>query len=167
MRVPIRKAGPYTHIKPDTHITPEKYAELSAKLDKLKNVKRPREAAEVKRLALMGDFSENAGYQLAKGRLRGINERILDIEYMLKNAEIIELGADSDRVQIGHLVTLETEGKIKDYRILGGAETNPSAGVISHNSPLGAALLNKHVGDVVEINLADRTRIYKIIKINR
>ena len=166
MRVPIRKAGPYTHLKPDTNLTEEKYAELSAKLDKLKNVKRPREAAEVKRLALMGDFSENAGYQLAKGRLRGINQRILDIEYLLKHADIIRPDANSDKVQLGHLVTLETEGQRKDYRILGGAETDPTRGIISHNSPLGAALINKQVGDEVEINLADRTKIYKIIKIS-
>ncbi|MFA6995074.1 MAG: GreA/GreB family elongation factor [Patescibacteria group bacterium] len=166
MQTPIRKAETYRRPKPDPYITPEKFRELTLKLEKLKTVSRPRESQEVKRLALMGDFSENAGYQLAKGRLRGINQRILDIEEQLKFAEIINGDGNNDTVRLGHLVTVETAKKQKTYRLLGSAETNPDIGVISHNSPLGAALINRRVGDIIKVQLADRQIEYKIIKID-
>lgn len=165
MQVPTRKYDKYPRVKSDPHLTPEKYRELEAKLDKLKNVKRPREAEEVKRLALMGDFSENAGYQLAKSRLRGINQRILDIEDLLARAEIITPSANKEIIALGHLVTIAGNGKIKKYQILGSAETNPATGVISHNSPLGVALLGRRVNEIIKVRLANKEIEYKIIKI--
>jgi transcription elongation factor GreA len=165
MRVPIRKGDARAFTKPDLHLTQARYDELTAKLDRMISVDRPRLAEEVKRLALMGDFSENAGYQLAKGRLRGLNQRILDTEYLLKRAEIIRPSADTSRVRIGHLVTIENRGQLKTYRILGGTETDPTRGIISHNSPLGSALIGKCVGESISIGASDRLKEYKIIKI--
>lgn len=165
MQVPTRRAETYRKPKPDPHITAAKFNELKTKLQKLKEISRPRESAEVKRLALMGDFSENAGYQLAKGRLRGINQAILDIENQLKYAEIIETATDTSRVSLGHLVTVEVNAKIKTYQILGSVETDPTRGIISHNSPLGSALLGKRIGEVIPVRLADKIVDYKIIKI--
>lgn len=152
MRVPTRKYDKYPRPKTDPNLTPQKYQALLADLEKLKKVKRPREAEEVKRLALMGDFSENAGYQLAKARLRGINQRILEIENLIARAEIIVPNTDRSRVRLGHTVSLEQGEKTKRYQILGSAETNPSLGIISHNSPLGAALLGHRSGDTVRLN---------------
>ena len=165
MQTPYRKYDKIPRQKSDPHITEAKFLELKKKLDKLKNDQRPREAEEVKRLAAMGDFSENVGYQIAKGRLRGINQRILDIENLLKSAEIIYQDKDSKSAQIGNFVTLERNGKEKIYQILGSEETDPGAGVISRNSPLGSALIGKAVGDLIEINLNDKIISYKIIKI--
>lgn len=165
MRVPIRKSEKYTTLKTDPYITQAKFDELTIKVARLINVKRPQEAEEVKRLALMGDFSENVGYQIAKGRLRGINQRIIDIENLLKSAEIIHQDKNSKDAQIGNFVTLERDGKLKTYQILGSEETNPTAGVISQNSPLGSALIGKCLGDIIKINLSDKTVEYKIIKI--
>jgi len=166
MRVPIRKADKYTHLKTDPYITQAKFDELTKKVDRLINVNRPREAEEVKRLALMGDFSENVGYQIAKGRLRGINQRVLDIQDLLKNAIIIRHDKNNEIVQIGNFVTLSRDGREKEYQILGSEETNPTAGVISHHSPLGSALIGRKIGDEIEVNLDDRVIKYKIIKIN-
>ncbi len=164
MRVPIRKGDPRMFSKVDPAMTIEKYEELKSKLEFMKKVKRPREAEEVKRLALMGDFSENAGYQLAKGRLRGLNQRILDLESLLGRAEIIKPTKDGV-IRLGSLVTIEREGKAKKYRILGTAETDPQAGVISHNSPLGSALMGKKINDVVAIEISGRTAEYLIKEI--
>ena len=108
MRLPIRKAGKYTNLKPDAHLTPEKLAELKNKLEKLKKI-RPRLAREVKELSTTGDFSENAGYQMAKGRLRSLNQRILDLEEMIKNVVIIKL-KKSGVVELGNTVTVEISG---------------------------------------------------------
>lgn len=165
MQVPTRKHDKIPRSKPDPAMTEQKYQELIRRVKILKEIKRPREAEEVKRLALMGDFSENAGYQLAKSRLRGINQRIIDFENLLSRAEIIYTSPDKDRVQLGHQVTLQTGSKIKKYRILGSAETNPTAGVISHNSPLGAALLGHHLGELIKIKIKGGETAYRIIKI--
>jgi transcription elongation factor GreA len=165
MRVPIRKPGQHTFQKSDPHITLEKFNELKNKLERLKKFSQPRAIAEVKKLALDGDFSENAAYQIAKGRLRGINQGVLEIEEHLKRAEIIQAPTNKERVQLGHHVTVEFNGKIKTFLLLGSTETDPMAGVISHNSPLGSALLGHRVGDRIQIKLADKKIEYKIISI--
>lgn len=164
MRTPIRKSGKYTHLKPDPNMTKAKYQELEAKLKKLKK-KRPFAIEEVKRLALMGDFSENAAYQIAKGRLRGLNQRILDTENLLKKANIITLRTNNDTVQLGCTVTLEINGQQKTYQILGSTETDPESGIISNNSPLGSSLMNHRVGDIISRNTPSGIKKYKIINI--
>lgn len=164
MRVPIRKAGQYTNLKLDPCITQEKFNELTDKLTKLK-LSRPYASEEVKRLALMGDFSENAAYQIAKGRLRGINQKILEIEKHLKSAILIKKEKNIGKVQLGSHVTIENSGQLKTYLILGSSETNPSQGIISHNSPIGSALLNKKLGDTVKIIINQQIKEYKLVKI--
>lgn len=163
MRVPIRKPGKYTHQKSDLHITASKLQTFKDELDKLKSIIRPRDILEVKRLSELGDFSENAEYQLAKARLRGINARILELEEAIKNAIIITSGGHSDRIQIGHRVTLEMAGQEHIYQILGSAESNPHQGIISHTSPIGSALIGKKVGDKFIIKIAEKEVGCKIL----
>ncbi len=150
MRTPQRKPGKYTGVKPDPNISIKKYKELKNKLIRLKN-RQPELIEEVKRLALMGDFSENTAYQIAKGRLRGTNQRILDIKDHLKNAIIIEPDKQKNLVQLGSKVTIKINNKEKTYLILGPSETDPINNIISHKSPLGSALMNKKIGDKVKI----------------
>ncbi len=151
MRLPYRKPGKYGQQNPDTILTEAKFNELKNKLERLKK-KQPEAASEVARLAEMGDFSENAEYQLAKGRLRGINQRILELEYKLDHSELI-CPKQTRLVQIGSSVTVMNAGKEKTYQILGSTETNPAHGIISHTSPIGAALLGRSVGDIVHVEL--------------
>lgn len=166
MRLPIRKAGKYTYLQKDPVITREKFEELKNKLDFLVRVKRPQEAEEVKRLAMMGDFSENAGYQLAKGRLRGINQRVLEIEDLLKKAQIISPGNQKEIIEIGHKVkVLINSQDEKIYQILGSEETNPGLGVISYTSPLGAALIGKKKDELVEVIINGKNKQYLIKEI--
>lgn len=164
MQTPKRKPGKYTFLKPDPNLTLEKYNELKDKLAKLKK-SRPFAAAEVKRLAEMGDFSENAAYQIAKGRLRGINQKILDIEDHIERAIIIKPNKSASIVKLGNKITVETGGEQKTYLILGSSETDPPGGVISHNSPIGSALINRRVGDKIKIKLKNKEVDYKIIGI--
>ncbi|MFH0892104.1 MAG: GreA/GreB family elongation factor [Candidatus Falkowbacteria bacterium] len=164
MQTPIRKPGQYAGIKPDPHMTPDKFRGLSAELERLK-AKRPYAAAEVKRLAADGDFSENHAYSMAKGRLRGLNRRIDEIEDHLKRAVIIEVPKNPDKAVLGSLVTVSVNGREKSYRILGSSETDPSGGIISRNSPLGLALLGRRVGETARVWLKDKAVEYKIIKI--
>jgi transcription elongation factor GreA len=165
MQIPIRKPGKYTHLKPDPNLTQEKFAELKSKLERLLS-NRPRLAAEVKRLAEMGDLSDNAAYSIAKGRLRGLNQRIIELEEHLKRAIIIKPPQDTGTIRLGHRVTIETGGKERTYQILGSSETDPEHGAISNSSPLGSALMGKRVGDIVRIRPTPAKEIsYRIIKI--
>src|SRR3989339_2239702 len=163
MQVPYRKPGKYSQMKSDPMLTAEKAKELEQKLDRLKNYSRPRAAEEVKRLAELGDFSENVEYQLAKGKLRGINQGILTIENQLKHAVIIDPQKQMDTVGIGHTVTIGNGKTEKSYLILGSSETDPQKGIISHMSPLGAAFLGHKIGDSIQI--PNNETVYKIIKI--
>lgn len=165
MQIPYRKPGKFSLIKQDPILTPDKLTELKNKLHKLKEYSRPAAAAEVSRLAELGDFSENAEYQLAKGRLRGINNSILKLEHQINQAVVVEPSADTDTVQIGHTVTIESGEKQKTYQILGSSETDPQRGIISHLSPIGSALLGHHVDDTIKIALAEKEAVYRILKI--
>lgn len=165
MQTPKRKQGKYAHLKPDANITSVKYNELKRKLEKMR-IKRPFMAAEVKRLAEMGDFSENAEYQIAKGRLRGLNQRILDTEDHLKRANIIKPPDNTGAVQLGHKVIVEVNEKQKTYLILGSSETNPLKNIISNNSPIGSALMGRKIGDKIKITLKNKEVEYRIIGIN-
>lgn len=164
MRTPYRKPGKFSLIKPDPLMTEGKFAELKNKLARLKSV-HPQAAAEVRRLAELGDFSENVEYQIAKGRLRGINQGILDVGKQLQNAVIITPDEQTDTVQLGHKVTIADGDKQKTYLILGSSETNPQKGVISHNSPIGAALMGHRAGEAVTVKIGNKETVYKILKI--
>jgi len=166
MRVPIRKGGQYTYIKDDPYMTEDKFEALKKNLEKLKQEIQPRLIAEVKRLALMGDFSENAAYQIAKGKLRGTNSKIDKLTKQIADANLIKIDKDTSVVQIGHQVTISNGDKEFRYRILGSSETNPAKGAISYQSPLGKALIGKKINDSVEIKLANEVVKYKIISIN-
>lgn len=164
MRVPYRKPGIYAYRKPDPQMTQKKLDELNNKLDRLKK-SQPEAIREVKRLAEMGDFSENHAYQMAKGRLRGINQGILELTEQIKSAEIIEPGGNKDTVQLGCTVCFEMNGKQQTYLILGSTETAPQKNIISHNSPLGSALIGKRAGDKVMVKIGDKDVRCKIIRI--
>jgi len=166
MRVPIRKGDERLGQKPDPYLTAEKFLELKNKLERLKN-SRPRLAEEVKRLAEMGDFSENAGYQLAKGRLRGLNQRIIDLGNHLKVAEIIKPNSNLETIQIGSRITLEREGKQRIYTILGSTESDPAHNIISYSAPLGAALMGHRAGERINLRLADKETEYMIIRVEQ
>lgn len=165
MQLPYRKPGKFTDVETDPLMTQEKFAALKKNLADL-FARRPAVADEVHRLAQNGDFSENAEYQAAKGKLRGINHAIQKLEYQIDHAVIIQT-RKNDVVGIGHHVAVEIieTGAIRTYQILGSAETNPAAGIISHTSPIGAALMGHAVGDVVKIVLPDRTLEFSIKKI--
>jgi len=166
MRVPTRKVGNLPHVPVDHNITEQKYKELERELKKLKEKSHPQTVAEVKRLAEFGDFSENAAYGLAKGRLRWINQRILDLEQKIMRAVIIKKNTHNKKtVQLGSTVTIEIAGQLKKYLILGASETNPGKGIISHLSPIGSALMGSVVGEEINLNIAGKNVSCKVLKI--
>ena len=165
MRVPTRRYDKKPS-KLDPYITLEKKEKLEKELIKLKKIDRPIAIEEMQLAASDGDFSENAPYQAAKWKLRKINNSILKIENMLINAEIIKKTKKSNSIKLGSYVTLKFNNTTKQFQILGSSETNPSKGIISHQSPLGLALMSKQVGDTVKIKTNNKTINYEIIKIS-
>ena len=163
MQIPRRKPPKISEFEQDPLITQEKFLALQEKLDRL-YASRPAVADEVNRHAQNGDFSENAEYQQAKGKLRGINHAILKLEHQINNAVLIR-HTKNDLFAIGHTVVVQIGPAQRTYKILGSAETNPSLGIISYTSPIGHALLGAAVGDVVKLQLPDRMIEYKIIAI--
>ncbi len=166
MRVPTRRSEKDALQKIDPHITEEKFTALQSELDRLKKVSRFKLMKEVATLAEMGDLSENAAYQIAKGKLRGINQRILDLEAQLKRAIIIKANLQTNVVQLGSKVTVEIDGMIKAYLILGSTEVDPFKNIISHNSPLGAVLLGASKNQIISREVNNKKVSIKILEIS-
>lgn len=165
MRLPNRKPGKYTFPTFDPVMTQQQFDALKAKLERLKKTVRPQAIRETQQYGENGDFSENAEYQIAKGRLRGINRTIDELEKRIGQATIIDTPQDATSVQIGHTVTISANNVEQTFTILGSTESNPSAGVISYLSPLGAALMGKAIGNMISLQVGDRTTEYKIVDI--
>ena len=165
MQIPKRRSEQNSQIATDYHISQKRAQEFKKELERLIKIIRPRQSNEVAELAKLGDFSENAAYQIAKGKLRGTNHRIMVLEDMLNNTIIIPECATSSCVQIGSIVTVKINGREKVFQILGSQETNPTKGIISHSSPIGSALIGHKNGDEVEININEQLLKYKIINL--
>ena len=164
MRLPTRKPGKYSNIVPDNLITEKKLQELKEKYAHLKKQHMPA-ANEVSRLAELGDFSENAEYQMAKARLRSILFSMSKLEHQIQNAQVLLRNTDHSFVSLGSTVTVLVSGVSKSFQILSSNETDPARNIISHHSPLGAALLGHKVGDTVMIPVKGVDVAYVITEI--
>ncbi|MCL2376004.1 MAG: transcription elongation factor GreA [Defluviitaleaceae bacterium] len=142
--------------------------ELEEELKMLKVSKRKEIAQKIKEARAQGDLSENAEYDAAKDEQARIEARIVAIEKMLRNAELIdEEEIDKDTVALGSKVTLYDEEFEEEvtYHIVGSAEANPEKNRISNESPLGMGLIGNKVGDAVEIDAPAGIIKYKILAI--
>ena len=164
MQVPKRKSEEQNRINIDFNISQHRFNQLQKKLENLTK-SLPSAAAEAARLAAMGDFTENAPYQIAKGKLRSINAKILETQNLLKKAVIIKPNKNSGKVEIGNTVAISVGGQEKAYQLLGSQEANPSQGIISVNSPIGSALLGKKKGDKVVVEIGAKKVNYVILNI--
>ena len=150
-------------------LTYEGIRELEEELKVLKVTKRKEIAQKIKEARSQGDLSENAEYDAAKDEQARAEARIVVIEKMLRNAEVIdEEELDRDSIMLGSKVTvLDMEfDESLTYTIVGTAETNPSKNRISNESPVGAALLGRKAGDVVEIDAPAGVIKFKVLEIN-
>ena len=148
-------------------MTREKYTELSEEVDHLKKVKRREIAESLEYAKSLGDLSENAEYQEAREMQAEVENRILKIEMILKNAVIVSDYKPGDRVSISSVVTLERESDKEkiEYTIVGSEEADLSKGKISTNSPLVTAMMGKKKGDKFTFNSPKGEVKYKIVKI--
>jgi len=136
------------------YLTPEGAKKLSEELDQLMRVQRPKVVGEVAEAAAQGDRSENAEYIYGKKRLREIDRRVRFLTKRLESAVVVRPGeVGGDRVRFGARVELRDEnGKVSRYLLVGPDEASPSEGKLSFQSPVGKALLNKTVGDIITVH---------------
>jgi transcription elongation factor GreA len=149
------------------YLTPEGRAELQQELDNLINVRRPDLAIKLKEAVAEGDLKENANYHDAKEQQAFIEGRIQYLENILRSAQTISNDGPSDEVRLGSQVTIREDGGDEDetYTIVGAAEANPREGKISHESPIGAALLGRKKNDNVKVQTPAGEIIFKIKRI--
>lgn len=148
------------------YLTKEGHANLKKELEHLLNEERREIAERIKAAKELGDLSENSEYSDAKDQQSFVEGRIIEVEHLLKNSEIIDDNHLScDNINVGCTVHLEAEERELKYRIVGSAEADPQKGYISNESPIGKALLGKKTGDVVEVSVPAGIMKCKIKKI--
>jgi len=142
---------------------------LAEELRVLKEVRRAEIAQKIKEARAQGDLSENAEYDAAKDEQGEIESRIGEIEAILKNAEIVEDSKDSSYVSIGAKVTvkdLEFDETL-EYVLVGSTEADSLHGKISTESPMGEALRDARVGDIINVEAPAGTFQYEILSIEK
>ncbi len=148
-----------------TQITADGYKKLEAELNQLKTMTRPAAVDRLTKARGMGDLSENSEYTAAKEALNLIDERIKEMEEMLKNCQVVGKATDDTVVELGETVTVESEQGQTQYTIVGEFEADPQHNKLSASSPIGKALLGKKIGDQVTVKVPAGSVTFKIIKI--
>lgn len=149
----------------DQYFSPEGLEKLKDELKERTEVLRPEIAVRVKEAKEIGDLSENAEYDAAKDAQSANEGRIEEIKNILENAVIIENTDGSGVVSVGSSVTVESKNGVQTFVIVGAAESDPGAGFISNESPLGAAFLSHKKGDKIEVKTPKGVTEYKILEV--
>ncbi|MBQ5754972.1 MAG: transcription elongation factor GreA [Oscillospiraceae bacterium] len=159
----------------EIHVTPEGLKALEAELEHLKTVRRKDVAEKIKVARGYGDLSENAEYDAAKDEQGELEGRIAELESQLKNVHLINSDElSTDHVGVGTTVRVEDldeedeEFKYMEFAITGATEADPDNNKISDESPVGAGLIGKKVGNVAEITLpTGAVARFKVLSIAR
>ncbi|MFQ5407536.1 MAG: transcription elongation factor GreA [Anaerolineales bacterium] len=150
-----------------TYLTAEGLKKLEKELDYLRSVRRSEVAERLHQAMEDGELIENAEYEAAKNEQAFVEGRILTLETMLSNAQIIQENGSDDVVDLGSSVSVQ-EAESSDpetYIIVGAAEASPIDGRISNESPLGQALLGRRVGDEVKVTAPAGELSFRVVQI--
>ncbi len=147
------------------YLSLDKLVKLQEELKNLKEEKIPLIAKRIDDARQMGDLSENAEYHAAREDMSWAQSRVLELEYILQNAQVIDGNIHATVIQIGSTFAVEVNDKKKEFTIVGGQEADPLQGKISNESPLGQAFLGKKKGDKVEVKIPAGVQYYKILKV--
>lgn len=151
-------------------LTQEGYDKIVAEHEEMVSVKRAEVAARIKEAISYGDISENAEYDSAKNEQAELEEKIHELEEILRKAKIVQdEDVRGDTVNIGLKVTVQDldTGDIEVYSIVGATESDPFNGKISTDSSVGKGLIGKKKNDTVAIEVPDGVINYKIMNIEK
>jgi len=153
-------------MKKQFHLTQAGVDELKAELEELTHL-RGEIAERIKTAREFGDLSENAEYSSARQDQERNDSRIAEIEHILNNVQVIAEPKSDGKVVLGSKVKLvgATNGKVKEFQVVGTVEADPLNGKISDESPIGQALMGKKQGSEVEIKTPAETTVYTIAEI--
>ena len=146
-------------------MTANGYENLQKDLKKLLNEDRPNIIEAIAEARSHGDLSENAEYQYAKEQQSLIEGKIADLESAVSRAEVIDVKSlEGDGIKFGATVEIEDDdtGEKATYQIVGEYESDIKNNKLSVNSPLARGLINKSIGDIVEINSPKGQKSYTI-----
>ncbi len=148
------------------YFSQEGLEKLKAELHELKTVRVREVSARIEAAKALGDLKENAEYSSAKDEMGFVQGRMREIEEILKDVQIIKEGESSGTVRIGSTVEVESRNGKRTFKIVGSAEADPAAGLISNESPMGRAFLGQAAGDEVDVQTPGGTISYSILKIS-
>ena len=157
--------------RPKPHLlTPQGLDRLKQELNELRTAGRQRIAERLESAFADGqddEFVDNAELEAARNEQSFLEGRILELEEILGNYQLIEENGPHERVRVGDKITVVEEDYDEEerYHLVGAAEADPAAGRISNESPLGKALLGSKVGDVVRVNAPNGEINFRIAKI--
>lgn len=135
----------------NTYLTSQGLADAKAELDFLKKTKRAEIAEKIHQAREYGDLTENSEYDSAIEEQSLVENRISELENILKSAKVIAEKHAEDFVVIGSTVKIDMDGEVDEFTIVGRVEANPAKKRISNESPLGTALLGVKKGETVEV----------------
>ena len=150
-------------------ITRDGLSKIEEELRHLQNVRRPEVAEKIRQAKEILSTPNDAEYEDAKNEQAMVEGRIQQLQALIQNAEIIdEDGAHkSKQIMLGSTVKVKgSDGKTQEYTIVGPAEADPREGKISHESPVGRALIGKKVHDEVQVNAPRGILTLKITKVS-
>jgi len=144
-------------------MTPLGYRQLVEELDQLEKNKRPEAIERLSKARDFGDLSENAEYHSAKEALSTLEGRVEELKDILTRVVVVDVQkSGSKQVGLGSVVHIEVNGTKHEFTIVGEWEADPAAKKISHESPLGKALMGKKVGESVEVEAPSGKITYAI-----
>lgn len=150
-----------------TLLTQTGYDKLVEKLDYMKSVRRIEVSERLKAAIALGDLSENSEYDDAKNEQGRLEGEISELEAKLRNSEIIHSAVDTGKVMIGSTVTIRDVefDDVETYMVVGSTEADPANNKISDESPLGAAILNKSPGAIVQVQAPAGVIEYELLEV--
>ena len=147
-------------------ITRDKKAALEIEYKDIKAHRIPELADKIDDAKQLGDLSENAEYHSAREDMAWAKTRLIEIQQILDNAELIDETSGSDGiVSVGSTVIVDKSGTTREFQIVGAQEADPIAGKISNESPMGVAFLGKKSGDNVDVTTPAGVQTYTIISV--
>ena len=147
------------------YVSKERLAELKSELAFLKTERRLEIAERLRQAKEYGDLSENSEYSEARDEQAQVEQRIFELDELVKKAVLIKKTAATTTVVVGSTVTVKKSGKVVQYEIVGSAEAKPEEGKISNESPLGRSFLGRNAGDSITVATPAGQSVYLIVKI--
>lgn len=146
-------------------LTKEGLKKIQEELEQRKTILRQEIANAIKEAKEQGDLSENAEYSEAKRQQSENEAKIAELEFMLKESQVVDYDGSSSVVQMGSKVKVKFNSSEMEFQIVGSNESDPRVMKISNESPMGKAFMGKNKGDKIDVDTPGGKMKYAIIEV--